>query len=127
MTNKPLWLGIVHITQMKVPTPADIINGFQYTEEVKEALKGCKEKGDVQKAIKKLIKKHTEQIILEQVFLSDSKNKKQLENASIIIDVDTKQVIKNRFSKERQQELIDMYLTRYADKIEQFRKQFGRE
>lgn len=121
-----LWLGIVHMRQMEAPTIAEVMQSPLYHEELKEALKLCKKKGDVQKQVKKIIAGHRKEVVTEQVFLTDSKTKGYLENASIIIDVDARRVIKNRFDKERELELLDMYLARYEDKIAQFRKQFGK-
>jgi len=125
MQKKHLWLGIVHLSQMKAPTVQEVMNGVQYIEELKAGLQTCKKKGDVQKVVRKIIKKYTQKIVTEQVFLTDSTNKSHLTNASIIIDVETKTAIKNRFSKEKEPQLIEMYLNRYQDKIEQFKKKFG--
>ena len=123
--NKELWLGIVHINQLKAPTAQEIMTDEMYKEELTEALKTCKRQGDVKKQVRKIIQKNTKKIILEQVFLTDNKNKSHLNNASIIVNVDTKAIIKNRFGKDKEEELVNMYLERYKDKIEQFRKQFG--
>lgn len=125
MQKKHLWLGIVHIKQMKAPTVAEVMNGLQYLEELKAGLATCKKKGDVQKVVRRIIKKYTEQVVMEQVFLTDANNKAQLINASIIIDVENRVAIKNRFSKEKEEQLIDMYINRYQDKIDQFKRQFG--
>ncbi len=125
MSRKHLWLGIVHIKQMKKPTVAEVMNGVQYLEELKAGLQTCRKKGDVQRVVRSIIKKHTEQVVMEQVFLTDANNQAQLVNASIIIDVENRVAIKNRFSKEKEKELIDMYIGRYQSKIDQFKLQFG--
>lgn len=120
-----LWLGIVHAQQMRAPTAAEVMQSPLYQTEFKDALSKCRKKGDVAREVRKIINKHRKPVMVEQVFLTDSSPKQHLQNATLIINVDSRTIVKNRLDNEDTDRLIDLYIKRYADKIAEFRKKFG--
>src|ERR1700676_59818 len=95
--HKIVYLGIVHMTQMKAPTLQEIINDPIYEEELKAQIGKLKNKASMLKAIKRVAGKHVKKVRTEYVYITDRLASKPLSGACIIIDVDNKKVIKNRF------------------------------
>lgn len=122
--QKLVYLGIVHVIQMKAPEVHEIINNPMYEEELKEQIKKLKNKASLHKAVKKVANKHIKKVKTEYVYITDSINSKALSTACIIIDVDNKKVVRNRFKDADEVEMVDLYMQRYADKIQEFFQKF---
>ena len=121
---KTMYLGIVHITQTKAPTIQEIINNPIYEEELKTQIKKLKNKATMHKAVKKVAGKHAKKVKTEYVYVTDNYSSKALDGACIIIDLDNKKIIKNRFIDADENEMIDLYTRRYQDKIDEFITKF---
>jgi len=122
--KKEIWLGIIHIRQWKAPALQDIINNEELSALLKVELAKVTLDNPVEKIVKTFANKHKKEYLTEQVFLSDSKEKRFLKDASFIFDVDNFKIIKSRYTKEENEKLITLYLERYKDKIEDFKKRF---
>jgi len=123
--QKILYLGVIHMIQMERPDVKEIINNPVYEQELKDMIVKLKNKGDLAKAVRKVAGKHIKRIKREYVYLTDNFSNKALEGAVIIIDVDNKKVVRNRFKDADENEMVDLYLQRYADKIKEFNTKFG--
>jgi len=123
--QKILYLGIIHSIVMEKPSVAEIINNPLYEEELKAMITKLKHKSNLGKAVKKVAGKHVKKIKREFVYLTDNLSNKALEDACIIIDIDNRKIIKNRFREADENEMIDLYMQRYMDKIKEFDQKFG--
>ena len=124
MKNKILYLGIKHFHQIKTPSSQELLNNPAFEEEIKESFKQFKNKGDVKKILKKIAKQHQRKIVTEQIFLTDNLSPKQADEASLIIDINNKELIKNRYLDDKPEKIIELYIDRYKDKINEFRAIF---
>lgn len=122
--QKIIYLGIVHSIQIKTPPVHEIINNTMYEEELKEQINKLKNKASLHKAVKKVANKHAKKVKTEYVYITDNCNSAALNSACIIIDLDNKKVVKNRFRDADENEMVDLYIQRYQDKIDEFHRKF---
>lgn len=123
---KTMYLGVMHMKQTSSPSITDLINNPIYEEDVKVALSKTnpKQPGQVKKAMQSVQKKHRKTVTKEYTFLTDQVNYKSNVSASIIIDVDNRKIIKNRFPDANLDEMINLYLERYKEDIQEFIRRF---
>lgn len=122
--KRNLYLVVVHSKHVKMPTSVEILSNPAFEKVVREAMAQCKHQGDVKKQIAKIARANAKDITMEQVFLTDNHSHNRISSASIIIDVDKRSIIKNRFETNSPQEMIDLYIQKYADKIKEFNDRF---
>lgn len=119
-SKKDVFLGIIHYHQVITPSPQDILNDFTLEDEVKEAFTKFKQKGDVEKILKKIAQKHKQKFVTEEVFVTDAMHHKQFVESSLIINIDTKELIKNRYIDDEPEKIVSNYIKKYQAKIDKF-------
>lgn len=124
---KTMYLGIVHTQQTSAPTIAQLINNPIYEMDIKAAIATVKNSNNQQqlkKALQAVQRKYRRTTTKEYTYLTDQVNYRDNKIAAIIIDVDNKKVVKNRFPDADTDEMVHLYLEKYKSQIEEFIHRF---
>lgn len=122
--HRSLYLVVVHSKHVKYPTPVEILSNGAYTEIVQAAIANCKQQGDVKKQIAKVARANPRTVTMEQVFITDNITTNKTTSAEIIIDVDNRKITKNRSGITDEDKIVEIYINKYQDKIDEFNERF---
>ena len=122
--KKQLLLIIIHRNQVVIPSVKEILNNPAYDVPIKNLLSTCTKEGDVKKLMKRFTYSLKKTVTNEQIFLSDRSTHKQMCEATIVIDVDDRKILKCRLVDVDYEEMVSIYLNKYKDQINDFNTKF---